>query len=58
MTLRKICYSGPIDIPNITGLILELQKSVQDKVSEVYIELPSAGGRFNVGFKAYDFLWR
>ena len=47
MTLRKIRYSGPIDIPNINGLILELQKAAQDKVSEVYIEMSSVGGRFD-----------
>lgn len=56
MTLRKIRYSGPIDIPNINGLILELQKAAQDKVSEVYIEMSSVGGRFDAAFKAYDFL--
>lgn len=56
MTLRKICYSGPIDIPNINGLILELKKAAQDKVSEVYIEMSSTGGRFDAAFKAYNFL--
>ena len=56
MTLRKIRYSGPIDIPNINGLILELQKAAQDKVSEVYIEMSSTGGRFDAAFKAYNFL--
>ncbi len=56
MTLRKIRYSGPIDTPNINGLILELQKAVQDKASGVYIEMSSAGGRFDAAFKAYDFL--
>lgn len=35
MTLRQIRYSGPIDIPNINGLILELQKAAQDKVDEL-----------------------
>ena len=56
MTLRKIRYSGPIDIPNINGLILELKKAAQDKVSEVYIEMSSTGGRFDAAFKAYNFL--
>lgn len=56
MNLRKIRYIGPIDNPSINGLILELQKAVQDKVSEVYIEMSSEGGEFKPAFKAYDFL--
>lgn len=56
MTLRTIRYINPIDIPNINGFILELQKAAQDKASGVYIEMSSTGGNFDAAFKAYDFL--